>query len=94
VVRLGLSKARYVYSLMMLLPFLFIILLIYSIGLPFLVIISLGAFLLASRAIQILWKGYLSFQDIIPAQALTIHTLICMGLLVSGSLFISRIIGA
>ena len=93
VVRLGLSKARYVYSLIMLLPFLFIILLIYSIGLPFLVISSLGAFLLASRAIQILWRRYLSFQDIIPAQALTIQTLICMGLLVSGSLFISKIIG-
>ncbi len=94
VVRLGLSKARYVYSLMMLLPFLLMILLIYSIGLPFLVIISLGAFLLAKRAIQILWKEYLSFQNIIPAQALTIHTLICMGLLVSGSLFISKIMGA
>ena len=94
VVRLGLSKARYVYSLMMLLPFLFIILLIYSIDLPFLVILSLGAFLLASKAIKILWRQYLSFQEIIPAQALTIHTLIFMGVLFSGSLFISRIIGA
>ena len=94
VVRLGLSKARYVYSLMMLLPFLFIILLIYSIDLPLLVIFSLGAFLLASRAIKILWRRYLFFQDIIPAQALTIHTLIFMGVLISGSLFISRIIGA
>jgi 1,4-dihydroxy-2-naphthoate octaprenyltransferase len=94
VVRLGLSKSRYVYSLMMLLPFLFIILLIYSIDLPFVVILSLGAFLLASRAIKILWRRYLSFQEIIPAQALTIHTLIFMGVLISGSLFISRIIGA
>jgi len=93
VVRLGLSKARYVYSLMMLLPFVIIILLIYSIELPFLVLFSLGAFFLASRAIQILWREYLSFQAIIPAQALTIQTLICMGLLVSGSLFISKIIG-
>jgi 1,4-dihydroxy-2-naphthoate polyprenyltransferase len=93
VVRLGLSKARYAYSMMMLLPFLFIILFIYSMGLPFLVIISLGAVLLAIRAIYILWRKYLSFQDIIPAQALTIHTLTCMGLLISGSLFISKIIG-
>jgi len=93
VVRLGLSNARYVYSLMMLLPFLFIIFLIYSIDLPFLVILSLGAFLLASKAIRILWRRYHSFQDIIPAQALTIHTLIFMGVLVSGSLFISKIIG-
>jgi 1,4-dihydroxy-2-naphthoate octaprenyltransferase len=93
VVRLGLSKARYVYSLIMLLPFLFIILLIYSIDLPFLVIISLGSLLLATRAIKILWRKYLFFQDIIPAQALTIQTLIFMGLLISGSLFVSRIIG-
>ena len=62
--------------------------------LPFLVISSLAAFFLARRAIQILWRGYLSFQDIIPAQALTIQTLISMGLLTSGPLFISRIIGA
>jgi len=93
VVRLGLSKARYVYSLIMLLPFLVIIHLIYSIELPFLVIISLGAALLASRAIQIMWREYLSFQAIIPAQALTIQTLISMGLLISVALFISRIIG-
>jgi len=93
VVRLGLSKARYVYSLMMLLPFLVIILLIYSIELPFLVLFSLGAFFLANRAIQILWRRYLSFQDIIPVQALTIQTLISTGLIISVALFISRIIG-
>jgi 1,4-dihydroxy-2-naphthoate octaprenyltransferase len=94
VVRLGLSRARYLYSLIMLLPFLVIILLIYSIDLPFLVIISLGAIFLAGRAIQILWRRYLSFQFLIPAQALTIQTLIFTGLLISGALFISRIIGA
>lgn len=92
VVRIGLSRARYLYSLIMLLPFMTIILLIYSIDLPFLVIISLGSFPLAIRAIQILWKRYLSFQDLIPAQALTIQTLISMGLLISGALFISKII--
>jgi len=77
----------------MILPFLAILLLIYSIGLPFLVIISLGAFPLAWRAIQILWRRYRSFQDLIPAQALTIQTLVSMGLLISGALFMSRIIG-
>lgn len=93
VVRLGLSRARYLYCLIMILPFLVILLLIYSIGLPFLVIISLGAFPLAWRAIQILWRRYRSFQDLIPAQALTIQTLVSMGLLISGALFMSRIIG-
>jgi len=93
VVRLGLSRARYLYCLLMFLPFLVIIFLIYFIGLPFLVIISLGALLLASRAIHVLWRKYLSFQELIPAQALTIQTLVSMGLLISGALFISRIIG-
>ena len=91
VIRLGLSRARYLYSLIMFLPFLVIILLIYSIDLPFLVIISFGAFPLAIRAIQILWKRYLCFQELIPAQALTIQTLISVGLLISGALFISKI---
>jgi 1,4-dihydroxy-2-naphthoate octaprenyltransferase len=93
VVRIGLSRARYVYSMMMLLPFLCIILFIYSMDFPFLAVVSLCAALLAGRAIQILWRRYRSFQDIIPAQALTIHTLTCMGLLISGSLFISKMIG-
>ena len=93
VVRLGLSRARYLYCLIMVLPFLAIIALIYLIGLPFLVIISLGAFPLAGRAIQILWRRYRSFRDLIPAQALTIQTLVSMGLLISGALFMSRIIG-
>ena len=92
VIRLGLGRARYLYSLIMFLPFLVIILLIYSIDLPFLVIISLGAFPLAIRAIRILWRKSLSFQDLIPAQALTIQTLISVGLLISGALFISKII--
>jgi 1,4-dihydroxy-2-naphthoate octaprenyltransferase len=93
VVRLGLSRARYLYCLLMFLPFPVIVLLIYFIDLPFLVIISLGAFILASRAIHILWRKYLSYQELIPAQALTIQTLVSMGLLISGALFITRIIG-
>lgn len=92
VIRLGLSRARYLYALIMILPFLVTIFLVYSIDLPLLVIISLGAFPLAIRAIQILWRRHLSFQDLIPAQALTIQTLISVGLLISGALFISKII--
>lgn len=93
VIRLGLRRARYLYCLIMVLPFLTILLLIYFIGLPPLVVISLGAIPLASKAIQILWRRYLFFQDLIPAQALTIQTLISVGLLISGALFMSGIIG-
>ncbi len=91
VIRLGLSRARYLYALIMFLPFLVTIFLVYSIDLPLLVIISFGAFPLAIRAIQILWRRCLSFQDLIPAQALTIQTLISVGLLISGALFITKI---
>jgi len=93
VVRLGLSRARYLYCLIMVLPFLAVIGLIYSIGLPLLVITSMGAFPLACRAIQILWRRYRSFQDLIPAQALTIQTLVSVGLLISGALFVSGVMG-
>ena len=93
VVRLGLSRARYLYCLIMVLPFLALILLIYVIGLPVLAIISLGAFPLAIKAIQVVWRRYLFFKDLIPAQALTIQTLVSVGLLISGALFVSGVIG-
>ncbi len=93
VVRLGLRKARYFYCAIMVLPFLAIILLIHFIGLPVLAIISLSAFPLAMRAIQVLWRKYLTFRDLIPAQALTIQTLVSAGLLLSGALFMSGIMG-
>jgi 1,4-dihydroxy-2-naphthoate octaprenyltransferase len=93
VVRLGLSRARYLYCLIMILPFLALIFLIYAIGLPVLAIISLGAFPLAIKAIHVVWRRYLFFKDLIPAQALTIQTLVSVGLLISGALFISGAFG-
>ena len=93
VVRLGLNRARYLYCLIMVLPFFAIIVLIHVIGLPVLAIIALGAFPLAIKAIQVVWRRYLFFKDLIPAQVLTIQTLVSMGLLTSGALFISGVVG-
>jgi 1,4-dihydroxy-2-naphthoate octaprenyltransferase len=92
VVRLGLSRARYLYCMIMLLPFVAIIFLSSLVGLPFLVIISLGALPLAIKAIQVVWRRYLFYQELIPAQALTIQTLVFVGFLISAALFLSGII--
>ena len=93
VVRIGLSKARYVYSIIMLLPFLSVVLLVYTIEIPYSVLLSLIALPLSLKAIHILWTRYTSYQDIIPAQGLTILTMISVGLFISGALFISTIFG-
>jgi len=93
VVRIGLSKARYFYGIIMLLPFLSVILLVYTIGIPHTVLLSLIAIPLSVKAIHILWTRYMSYQDLIPAQALTILTMTSVGLFISGTLFISKILG-
>ena len=93
VVRIGLSKARYVYSIIMLLPFLSVVLLVYTIEIPYTVLLSLIALPLSLKAIHILWTRYTSYQDIIPAQGLTILTMTSVGLFISGALFISTIFG-
>ena len=93
VVMIGLSKARYFYGIIMLLPFLSVILLVYIIGIPYTVLLSLIAIPLSIKAVHILWTRYMSYQDLIPAQALTILTMISVGLLISGTLFISKILG-
>jgi len=93
VVMIGLSKARYFYGIIMLLPFLSVILLVYTIGIPYTVLLSLIAIPLSIKAVHILWTRYMSYQDLIPAQALTILTMTSVGLLISGTLFISKILG-
>jgi 1,4-dihydroxy-2-naphthoate polyprenyltransferase len=93
VVRLGLSKARYVYGLIMLLPFFFVILLVLAIGIPYTILLSLVAIPLSIKAIYILWDNYMSYKNLIPAQALTIITMTSVGLLISAGLFISKTLG-
>ncbi|MBN1227306.1 MAG: prenyltransferase [Deltaproteobacteria bacterium] len=93
VVRLGLSKARYFYGLIMLLPFFFVILLVLAIGFPYAILLSLVAIPLSMKAIYILWDNYMSYKNLIPAQALTIITMTSAGLLISAGLFISKTLG-
>jgi len=91
VVRMGPSVSRYLYCAIMLLPFLIVFFLIGFVGLSYLIMLSFIALPLAFKAIKVLWKEYLSHERIVPAQALTIQTLIAHGLLLSFGLFLSRV---
>jgi 1,4-dihydroxy-2-naphthoate octaprenyltransferase len=91
VVRLGPALSRYVYVAIMLLAFAIVFFLIGIVGLSYLIMLSFIALPIAFKAIKVLWNEYLSHKKVIPAQALTIQTLIGHGLLVSLGLVLSRI---
>jgi hypothetical protein len=55
--------------------------------------LSFIAFPLVFKAMRILWREYLSHEGVIPAQALTIQTMVAHGLLLSLGLILSRLIG-
>lgn len=93
VVRLGLSKARYFYGLIMLLPFFLVILLALAAVVPYTILLSLLAIPLSIKAIQTVWISYGSYKKLIPAQGLTIITMSSVGLLISGGLFMSKTLG-
>ncbi|MCF8145881.1 MAG: prenyltransferase [Deltaproteobacteria bacterium] len=83
VVRLGPALSRYLYCAIMLMGFVCVLFLIPVMGVTRLILISFIAFPLAFKAMRILWREYLLYTGIIPAQALTIQTLIAHGLLLA-----------
>ncbi len=92
VVRLGPGISRYLYCLIMAFSFIAIIFLIGIMGTSYLIMIAFISFPLTFRAMKIAWREYLSHDALIPAQALTIQTVIAQGLLISFGLFLSRFI--
>ncbi len=92
VVRLGLRISRYLYCLIMVLSFIFIIFLVSFMGLSYLIVIAFASFPLAFKAMRIAWKEYLSYERLIPAQALTVQIIMVQGLLLSLGIFLSRFI--
>jgi 1,4-dihydroxy-2-naphthoate octaprenyltransferase len=92
VVRLGLKLSRYPYCIIMLAAFITVIFLVGIVGLTCLAMLSFIAFPLAFKAMKILWREYLSYEGLIPAQALTIQTLIAHGVLLSLGLVLSRLV--
>ena len=92
VVKLGPEYSRYLYCVIMSMAFIFVFFLIGVAGFSYLIMLSFMAFPLALKAMRILWREYLSHTGIIPAQALTIQTLIAHGLLLSIGIALSRFI--
>jgi 1,4-dihydroxy-2-naphthoate octaprenyltransferase len=92
VVRLGLKLSRYPYCIIMLAAFITVIFLVGIVGLTCLAMLSFIAFPLAFKAMKILWREYLSYEGLMPAQALTIQTLIAHGVLLSLGLVLSRLV--
>ena len=92
VVRLGPGISRYLYCLIMILSFISVILLISTMGTSYLIMIAFISFPLTYRAMKTTLSGYLSHEALIPAQALTIQTVVAQGLLISIGLCLSRFI--
>jgi len=92
VVRLGPQISRYLYCAFMLSAFIIVIFLVGIPGISYLIMLGLVAFPFALKAMRILWREYLSHEGVIPAQALTVKTLIAQGLLLSLGLVLSRFI--
>ncbi len=90
VVRLGPALSRYLYCAIMVMGFVSVFLLIYGAGVSRWVLITFLACPLALKAIRILWREYLSHTGIVPAQALTIQTLIAHGLLLTLGIVLGR----
>jgi 1,4-dihydroxy-2-naphthoate octaprenyltransferase len=92
VVRLGPAISRCLYCLIMILSFISVILLVGLFKMHYLIMLAFISFPMALRAMSIVWKEYLSRDNLIPAQALTIQIIIIQGLLLSFGLFLSRLI--
>ncbi|MBW1730781.1 MAG: 1,4-dihydroxy-2-naphthoate octaprenyltransferase [Deltaproteobacteria bacterium] len=90
VVRLGLEKSRYLYAVIMLLSFVCILVYVIASYMSYLALVAFFSLPFALKAIHIAWHHYGEHDRIIPAQALTIQTLIVQGLLLSGTLALSK----
>lgn len=94
VVMMGPEMARYLYCAIMALSFMSIIFIVATVrnGRLYLIMLAFISLPIAINAMKITWKEYNSFINLIPAQALTIKTVIAQGLLISLGLVIMGII--
>ncbi len=90
VVRLGLLSSRWIYVLLMILPFPFLLFLLGTQKISFLILLAWLALPLAIKAIRILWRQYATFEQIVPAQALTIQTHLALGMLMLAGILIGH----
>jgi 1,4-dihydroxy-2-naphthoate octaprenyltransferase len=92
VVRIGPEMARYLYCFIMAMSFMSVIFIAGFFNMSKLILLAFIAFPLAFKAMKIAWKEYMSYEKLIPGQALTVQTVVTQGLLISLGLIISRLI--
>ena len=94
VVRMGPEIARYLYCIIMALSFMSIIFIaaIRNGYISILIMLAFISFPMAFTAMKTVWKEFDSYLNLIPAQALTIKTVMAQGLLISLGLVISGLI--
>ena len=92
VVMMGPEIARYLYCIIMAMSFMSMIFIVAICHVSFLIMLGFISLPLAIKAMKIAWKEYLSYENIIPGQALTVQTVIAQGLLISLGLIVSKLI--
>jgi 1,4-dihydroxy-2-naphthoate polyprenyltransferase len=93
VVRLGLKASRLGYCAIMLLAFLSVVFLVGVMNMSYLIMLGFVSFPLALKAMKISWQRHESHKGLIPAQAMTIQTVVAHGVLLSLGLVLSRYLG-
>jgi 1,4-dihydroxy-2-naphthoate octaprenyltransferase len=92
VVRLGRDRSRFIYALLMLGPYAVVLFWVLTQpgSWPYLAVVL--TIPIALKAIKILYAHYQTYDEIIPAQALTIQTHLVLGLVLSGALVFQKVI--
>jgi 1,4-dihydroxy-2-naphthoate octaprenyltransferase len=92
VVRLGRDRSRLIYALLMLGPYAVVLFWVLTQPGSWPYLAAVFTVPIALKAIKILYAHYQTYDEIIPAQALTIQTHLVLGLVLSGALVFQKVI--
>ncbi|MBW2171418.1 MAG: 1,4-dihydroxy-2-naphthoate octaprenyltransferase [Deltaproteobacteria bacterium] len=92
VVRLGRDRSRFIYALLMLGPYAVVLFWVLTQPGSWPYLAAVLTIPIALKAIKILYAHYQTYDEIIPAQALTIQTHLVLGLVLSGALVFQKVI--
>ncbi|MBW1743814.1 MAG: 1,4-dihydroxy-2-naphthoate octaprenyltransferase [Deltaproteobacteria bacterium] len=92
VVRLGRDRSRFIYALLMLGPYAVVLFWVLTQPGSWPYLAAVLTVPIALKAIKILYTHYQTYDEIIPAQALTIQTHLVLGLVLSGALVFQKVI--
>jgi 1,4-dihydroxy-2-naphthoate octaprenyltransferase len=92
VVRLGRDRSRFIYSLLMLGPYAVVLLWVLTQSRAWPYLAAILTVPLARKAIKILSAHYQTYDEIIPAQALTIQAHLAMGLVLTAALVFKKLV--